>query len=244
MFARGMFANVDQVEEIMPGKLGAPTSERALEQEATELVAFAQSEDDEVTTNHRWAVGMATQMAFRVAPLLTGRHWRIVHRSNDRTSLVTSDAPVVLSTVQPRNPRFYGIGFGSADAMVILPLTQSCALVILGEDGVLEHRRSSASPALVGAREDAGLQRDAPGQFARQFRDQGRAFIAMQISHVRPGDVGGDDDGGLIRCPGIAGVGSFTLRRPLNSLVVMALAEHQHVRREPGSDQGLGGPSH
>ncbi|MEO8155140.1 MAG: DUF4238 domain-containing protein [Rhizobacter sp.] len=142
--AKRMFANVDQVKETMRGKPGAPTSEQELEQEAREMVEFAQSENYEVTTNHRWAVGMAMQMAFKVAPLLAGRNWLIVHRSNDKMSFVTSDAPVVLSTVQPRRPSFYGIGFGSADAMVVFPLTQSCALVMFGEDGVLEHRRIDA----------------------------------------------------------------------------------------------------
>ncbi|MCE9659937.1 MAG: DUF4238 domain-containing protein [Burkholderiales bacterium] len=138
--AKRMFANVDQVKETMRGKPGSPTSEEELEQEAKEMVDFAQGGQYEVTTNHRWAVGMAMKMAFEVAPLLAGRNWLVVHRPNEKKSFVTTDAPVVLSTVTPREPSFYGIGFGNADAMVVFPLTQSCALVMFGEDGALEHR--------------------------------------------------------------------------------------------------------
>ena len=138
--AKRMFANVELVKETMRGKPGSPTSEEDLEQDAKEMVDFAQSDQYEVTTNHRWAVGMAMKMAFEVAPLLAGRNWLVVHRPNEKKSFVTSDAPVVLSTVTPREPSFYGIGFGNADAMVVFPLTQSCALVMFGEDGALQHR--------------------------------------------------------------------------------------------------------
>ena len=142
--AKRMFANVDQVKETMRGKPGSPTSEEELEQEAKEMVDFAQSGQYEVTTNHRWAVGMAMKMAFEVAPLLAGRNWLVVHRPNKKKSFVTTDAPVVLSTVTPREPSFYGIGFGNTDAMVVFPLTQSCALVMFGKDGALRHREIDA----------------------------------------------------------------------------------------------------
>lgn len=138
--AKRMFANVDHVKETMRGKPGSPTSEEDLENEAREMVEFAQSGQYQVTTNHRWAVGMAMKMAFAVAPLLTGRDWLVVHRPNDNTSFVTTDAPVVLSTVRPREPSFYGIGFGNADALVLFPLTRSSALVMSGDNGNLQHR--------------------------------------------------------------------------------------------------------
>lgn len=142
--AKRMFANVDQVKESLRGKPGAPTSEEELEREAREMVEFAQSGHYEVTTNHRWALGMAMQMAFKVAPLLAGRNWLVVHRQTDTKSFVTSDAPVVLNTIQPREPSFWGIGFGNADAMVVFPLTQSCALVMFGDQGVIQHREIDA----------------------------------------------------------------------------------------------------
>src|SRR5690606_32290665 len=47
---------------------------------------------------------------------------------------VTAGAPVVLTTIEPRPHSFYG-GFGNADALVIFPLTQSCALLMHGKEG-------------------------------------------------------------------------------------------------------------
>lgn len=138
--AKRMFASVDLVKENMRGKPGSPTSEEELEQEAREMVEFAQSDQYEVTTDHGWAVGMAIRMAFEVAPILAGRDWLVVHSQNDKKSFVTSDAPVVLSTIQPRESNFGGIGFGNADALVVFPLTKACALAICGVDGVLVHR--------------------------------------------------------------------------------------------------------
>lgn len=80
------------------------------------------------------------RMAFNVAPLLAGRDWVVVHSDSDKKSFVTTDAPVVLTTVERRAPSPWGIGFGNADAMVVFVLTQSCALVLLGREGNLEHR--------------------------------------------------------------------------------------------------------
>lgn len=45
----------------------------------------------------------------------------------------------MLSTTQPSESRFWGIGFGNSDAMAVFPLTQSCALVMFGNQGSLEH---------------------------------------------------------------------------------------------------------
>lgn len=101
------FASVEQMKDRVRGKPGAPSSEDELEQEAREMIEFAQSGYYQVRTYHCWAVGMAIQIAFKVAPLLAGREWLFVHRQSDKKSFVTSDAPVILSTVQPREPSFW-----------------------------------------------------------------------------------------------------------------------------------------
>jgi hypothetical protein len=65
----------------------------------------------------------------------------VLHRDNDKKSFITTDAPVILSTVAPHQSSFWeGVGFGSADAMVVFPMTQSCALIICGSGGDLQHR--------------------------------------------------------------------------------------------------------
>lgn len=95
-----------------------------------------------VQTSEKWAVGMAIKMSLEMAPIFAGRNWVIAHRDNDKKSFVTTDAPVVLTSTEPREPRepsIYGIGFASADALVAFPLTQSCVLMMHGTDGTFRH---------------------------------------------------------------------------------------------------------
>jgi hypothetical protein len=107
--------------------------------EAKLMVEMAQNGGVKVSTNHRWAVGIAIQMALKIAPELAGRNWLVVHRDNDKKSFITTDAPVVLTTVAPRVDRFWGVGFGNPDALVFLPLKESCTLAIFGDQGNLQH---------------------------------------------------------------------------------------------------------
>jgi hypothetical protein len=79
-------------------------------------------------------------MALNVAPILAGRGWTVVHRENEKKSFVTTDAPVLLTTVAPRKSSLWGVGFGNTDALVLFPLTESCALVMYGSDGTQHHR--------------------------------------------------------------------------------------------------------
>lgn len=50
----------------------------------------------------------------------------------------------MLNTITPREPSVWGVGFGNADAMVTFPLTQSCALVMYGQEGDFQHRTVDA----------------------------------------------------------------------------------------------------
>lgn len=138
--AKRMFSDVEQVKEQMRGKPGSPTAEEELAQEAKEMVEYIQSGGYEIQANRRWAIVMAMRMAFNVAPLLVGRNWLVIHSVSDKNSFVTTDAPVVLTTVAPRAPSIWGVGYGNVDAMVIFSLTQSCALVLSGEAGDLQHQ--------------------------------------------------------------------------------------------------------
>jgi len=138
--SKQIFADVDVVKAQMRGKPYAPSTEEELEADARELVEFVQSDQYEVTTRHTWAVGMAMEMAFNIAPIFAGRDWVIVHRENTKKSFVTTDAPVLLTTVAPREKSLYGIGFGNTDALVLFPLTGSCILMMFGNEGALNHR--------------------------------------------------------------------------------------------------------
>lgn len=135
-----MFSDVEKVKALMRGKPDAPLLEEELEKNACALVGYAQRGKYGVKTSHPWAVGMAIKMAFAIAPILAGRDWVVVHRNDEKKSFVTTDAPTLLTTVAPRQNRFWGIGFGNTDALVLFPLTESCVLTIYGSDGELKHR--------------------------------------------------------------------------------------------------------
>lgn len=138
--AKRMFVDVEEVKARMRGKPGTPPMEDELDAEARELVKYMQNGQYKVKTNHRWAVGMAIDLAFNIAPILAGRDWVVVHRDNEKKSFVTTDAPVLLTTVAPRENSFWGIGFGNTDALVLFPLNESCILAMYGSDGDLKHR--------------------------------------------------------------------------------------------------------
>lgn len=136
-----MFADVDEVAARLredPDFEGK--SEEEVVEEAKLMVDMAQNDGMRVTTEHRWAVGLAIQLALDIAPMLSGRDWVVVHRDNDKKSFVTSDAPVRLTTVAPRSNSFWaGIGFGNADALVLFPMTEACVMAMLGNRGDLRH---------------------------------------------------------------------------------------------------------
>lgn len=138
--AKRIYANVDAVVADLrndPDYAGKSNDE--LRAEAQAMVDLAQNGDMTVQTNQKWAVGMAIKMSLEVAPIFVGRDWVIAHRDNDKKSFVTTDVPVVLTSTQPRQPSIYGTGFGSADALVSFPLTQSCVLMMHGDGGGFRH---------------------------------------------------------------------------------------------------------
>lgn len=135
-----MFVDVEKAKEWMRGGPNAPATEEGLDTEARELVEFVQSGRYKVTTNHKWAIGTAMNTALKIAPIFAGRDWVVNHRDDEKRSFVTTDAPVVLTTVVPRKNSFWGIGFGNTDALVLFPLTESCMLAMYGNGGTLQHQ--------------------------------------------------------------------------------------------------------
>ncbi|MEZ5593639.1 MAG: hypothetical protein R3F53_24195 [Gammaproteobacteria bacterium] len=66
-----------------------------------------------------------------------GRDWMVLHRDTEKKSFVTTDAPVLLTTLAPRKKSIWGIGFGNIDALVLFPMTESCGLLMCGTEGAL-----------------------------------------------------------------------------------------------------------
>lgn len=132
---RVMYADVDAVmERIREEADYEGMSEAELRREAELQVGLAQGDRLQVTTNHQWAVTMALPLAERIAPIFMQRDWTII-TSPPRSAFITSDAPIGLSTVKRRDNPFWGVGFGNADALVLLPLDNQHALAMFGDGG-------------------------------------------------------------------------------------------------------------
>lgn len=117
----------------------ASLSEDEIEEQARQLREFVQRDQYTVETDHQWALGMSMNMFAKVADILVRRNWVIMHRDSDKRSFITTDAPLILTLMQPRQNTFYGIGFANSDAMVVFPLTQSSVLIMYGFDGSFAH---------------------------------------------------------------------------------------------------------
>ena len=143
--ARLVYADVDTVAAALrKDPESAHRSDEKVQADAQSMVDIAQNDGLTAQTSEKWAVGMAIKMSLAVAPTFAGRDWVIVHRDNERKSFITTDAPVVLTSNERREPSIYGIGFASADALVAFPLTQSCILMMHGNDGGFKHIKVSA----------------------------------------------------------------------------------------------------
>ncbi|SAL78387.1 hypothetical protein AWB74_05337 [Caballeronia arvi] len=141
-FVKANFNSVDEVWKSLredPKYVGK--SDEQITSEAELMVKMAR---DGVTikASHSWAVGGAILMGLKMAPIFAGREWVVVHRPNERKSFITTDAPVLLTTLEPREGNFWGLGFGNADALVTFPLTASCALLMYSNTGKLRHMQA------------------------------------------------------------------------------------------------------
>lgn len=138
-FAKSMCADVNSVKARLRRMRNAPAGEVALDAEARMIVELVKGNEITFTTDHKWAVGMAMEVAMTIAPILAGRNWVVSHRENEKTSFITTDAPVCLTTVARRPISWAGVGFGNTDALVFFPLSQSCMVAMFGNNGDLQH---------------------------------------------------------------------------------------------------------
>jgi hypothetical protein len=137
--AKRMYADVDTVAAQLATDENTGKSPDELRADAQLMVDLAQNDGWTVETNEKWAVATAIKMSLNVAPILAGRDWLVVHSDSEKKSFITTDAPVLLTTVAPRENNFWGIGFANSDAMVIFPLTSSCILIVHGNSGDFKH---------------------------------------------------------------------------------------------------------
>ena len=133
--AKQIFSDTESVKRGLEKTDGKPPDDR----EVDEFLEFIRSDRYKIKTNHKWAMGQAVRATLELAPILSERNWTVFHQSHSSPSFVTTDVPVLLTTRKPRPPSIFGIGFGDSDAVAILPIAHSCALVMSGWGGRLEH---------------------------------------------------------------------------------------------------------
>lgn len=138
--SRMMFGNLDQAKKIIrENPENIKLTEEEIENQAKIMANFIEDGNYTVETDHQWIMGMSINMFLQVAPIFSQRDWVILHSTSDKKSFVTSDSPLTLTTIQPRQNDFWGIGYANSDALVIFPLSKSCVLVMYGSDGNLSH---------------------------------------------------------------------------------------------------------
>lgn len=140
--AKRMYADVEMVAaDLRKDPACAGWLDDDVQAQAQAMVDIAQNGQLTVSTGEKWAVKMAIKMSLELAPIFAGRDWVVAHRDSEKKSFVTTDAPVILSSTDPSESSMsiYGIGFGSPDAVVAFPLTQSCVLMMHGDDAGFGH---------------------------------------------------------------------------------------------------------
>ena len=137
--AKSMFSDIETVKEDLEINDGKLRSSEDYYHEAKNMVEFISSGSYKINTNHKWAMGLDVQSTLELAPIFAKRNWTVLHQIDSRTSFVTTDIPVFLATEQPRNPSIFGVGFADSDAVSVLPIAHSCALMMSGWGGQLDH---------------------------------------------------------------------------------------------------------
>lgn len=136
-----MFADEEGVlERLAKDEDRRDKSNEELQEEARRLVKFAQAEAYEVNVDEKWALQLAMSTAAELAPVIANRNWHVLHRDSEKKSFVTCDSPVILTSTAPRDKSlFRGVGFGTTDALIVFPLTESCVLAMQGFGGGMMH---------------------------------------------------------------------------------------------------------
>lgn len=128
-----LFSAEDQVLSTLRGNPDHAKREDAeLSVMARDMVDFVGGGDFEVDTDPQWAMTMALPMGEHIAQVMAERHWR-VWQAPAKAAFIIGDAPVVLTATAPRASSFMGIGFGSTDALVLIPLSSTHAIAMYGE---------------------------------------------------------------------------------------------------------------
>lgn len=132
MITQTAFANDERALASLRGcPAFAHLDEGEMRERAEGMADFAARGEFTVNVDHQWSVSMALPMGEHIAQVLAARHWSVLEAPAG-AAFVVSDAPVVLTTVSPLQPSWAGVGFGSMEALVLVPLDSTHALAMYG----------------------------------------------------------------------------------------------------------------
>jgi hypothetical protein len=131
--SRIMFSTVEQAQRALRNNPGhAELGSVEILKMAHDMVDFTERGEYEVETDPQWAVTLALPMGEEIAQIMAERYWR-VWKAPAGSAFVVADAPTVLTPNGPRPKGMMGLGFGSRDALTLLPLCSTHALAMFGE---------------------------------------------------------------------------------------------------------------
>lgn len=132
MLTQTAFANDDRALASLRGcPEFAHLDEGEIREKAEGMADFASRGEFTVNIDRQWSVSMALPMGEHIAQALDARHWSVLEAPVG-AAFVVSDAPVVLTALYPPKPSWAGVGFGSTEALILVPLDSTHALAMYG----------------------------------------------------------------------------------------------------------------
>lgn len=120
-------------------ELNGPGADAAkLQKEAASVAQMVRDGAYTVEVDGGVALGKSLRNFDAIAKSIFSRDWMVFHATEGSEGFLTTDQPVVLATTSSADRRA-PLGYGSAHAQVLFPLTHSCALVISGNQGCAGH---------------------------------------------------------------------------------------------------------
>lgn len=113
---------------------GAPTTVTA-----KELADFVTGDEYEIEIDHQHAVAQAIGLIAKLVEIFMARNWVFLHPENEKGSFITGDSPVGLVSATSNRAPWRGLGFGSPDAVTIMPLSQRTCLWMYGNGLAATH---------------------------------------------------------------------------------------------------------
>ncbi|MCE0904728.1 DUF4238 domain-containing protein [Pseudomonas alloputida] len=126
-----LLADENAVFRLLKKMPDADEDDSVLRKEAQDIAKMAREGSFDVEVDPQYALHKSLGVWHIVAEELFKRDWMVLHTTGDDHSFLTSDSPIVLTSLSQSN-RNQPLGYGSPEAQILFPLTSKCALVASG----------------------------------------------------------------------------------------------------------------